>query len=277
MFFMGKSEDTVKRNYSPLVEYEWKRLIADPFHRLEYETSHRFLGKYLPKKGLILDAGGGPGRYTIDLAKAGHQMVLLDPVPEHLEYASKKIDEAGVSGKVNAILEGTITNLSRYKTGTFDAVICLGGPLSHVQPASARRKAVVELVRVAQKKAPIFISVMSRYGVLLATPQGWPQEAGLTGHFRKIVYHGDDTMWRGKGYCHFFTSKELKELVRREKVAVLAMVGLEGLIPNEGSGNDFAKNYPKAWKNWLSIHERTCTDPFVVDASAHMMIIARKK
>ena len=123
---MGKSENTVKRNYSPLVEYEWKRLIVDPFHRLEYETTHRFLGKYLPKKGLILDAGGGPGRYTIDLAKAGHHMVLLDPVPEHLNYARKMINEAGVGSRIDDIEEGTITNLSRFKTGTFDAVICLG-------------------------------------------------------------------------------------------------------------------------------------------------------
>jgi hypothetical protein len=36
-----------------------------------------FLEKYLPKKGLVLDAGGGPGRYTIELAKKGYDVVLL--------------------------------------------------------------------------------------------------------------------------------------------------------------------------------------------------------
>lgn len=274
---MGKDTDLVKKNYSPFVEYEWKRLIADPFHRLEYETTHSFLKKYLPKKGLVLDAGGGPGRYTIDLARTGHQMVLLDPVPAHLEYARKMIKQARVGSRIDDIVEGTMTDLSRYKKGTFDAVICLGGPLSHVQSARSRRKAVAELVRVAKPKAPIFISVMSRFGVLLATPSGWPQEAALTSHFREVVFKGDDTHWRGRAYCHFFTAKELRELLLREKVKYLGMVGLEGLIPDEKSGNAFAKNYPKAWKNWRSIHGKLCTDPFVVDASAHMMIIARKK
>jgi 2-polyprenyl-3-methyl-5-hydroxy-6-metoxy-1,4-benzoquinol methylase len=40
-----------------------------------------FLEKHLPKKGLILDAGGGPGRYTIELARSGYDVVLLDLVP----------------------------------------------------------------------------------------------------------------------------------------------------------------------------------------------------
>ena len=41
--------------------------------------------------------------------------------------------------------------------------------------------------------------------------------------------------------------------------------------------NWFAKEFPKAWKNWLEVHKQICTDPFVVDASKHMMIIAIKK
>jgi SAM-dependent methyltransferase len=38
-------------------------------------TTH-FLEICLPKEGLVLDAGGGPGRYTIDLAKRGYDVVL---------------------------------------------------------------------------------------------------------------------------------------------------------------------------------------------------------
>jgi ubiquinone/menaquinone biosynthesis C-methylase UbiE len=274
---MGMGLDIVRSNYSKWAEYEWKRLVADPFHRLEYETTRRFLRKYLPKKGLILDAGGGPGRYTVDLARAGYRVVLLDPVPEHLALACKKIDESGVGARIEGIMEGSITDLSCFNHATFDAVICLGGPLSHVQSAQMRRKAVKELVRVAKHRAPVFISVMSRFGVLLATPSGWPQEVGLTSHFKKIVRRGDDYRWRGKGYCHFFTARELRKLVEQEKAAVLAMAGLEGLIASEGAGNDFAKNHPKAWKTWVSIHNEICTEPFVVDASAHMLAIARKK
>jgi len=39
---------------------ERDRLFQDPYHNLEYTVSMHFLEKYLPKKGLVLDAGGGP-------------------------------------------------------------------------------------------------------------------------------------------------------------------------------------------------------------------------
>ena len=56
-----------KALYPKLVDLEWNRLIRDDFHHLEYNTTLRFLTEYLPKAGLILDAGGGPERYTIKL------------------------------------------------------------------------------------------------------------------------------------------------------------------------------------------------------------------
>lgn len=65
------------------------KLVRDPYHRLEYNTTMYFLKKYLPSKGLILDAGGGPGRYTIELAKLGYDMVLLDLTPKLLEITKK--------------------------------------------------------------------------------------------------------------------------------------------------------------------------------------------
>jgi len=38
-------------------------LRKDADHQLEFIVTMHFLWKYLPKQGLVLDAGGGPGRY----------------------------------------------------------------------------------------------------------------------------------------------------------------------------------------------------------------------
>ena len=78
-----------KKVYSASVSGEWKRLVKDPFHELEFLTTFSFLKKYLPKNGLILDARGGPGRYTIELAKLDYDVILFDLVAEHLELAKK--------------------------------------------------------------------------------------------------------------------------------------------------------------------------------------------
>ncbi len=273
----NKEVKLTKKNYARNPLEEWKRLAQDPFHKLEFDTTIKFLKKYLPKKALILDAGSGPGRYSIELAKMGHDVVLLDLVPEHLEIAKKKIKKEKVQTNIKDIVEGSITDLSKFNDNSFDVVLCLGGPLSHVCPESERQKAISELIRVAKKNAFIFVSVMSKYGVLLATPLGWPQEVSYKKHFKNVVHEGEDYMWRGDGYCHFFTSIELESLFAKRNVSIIEKVGLEGLNVNIEATNKFAKEYPKAWKNWLEIHNEICTDPVVVDLSGHMMIIVKKK
>ncbi len=273
---MSKETEMVRDLYSKLVDREWNRLAQDPFHRLEYDTTWRFLKQYLPAKGLVLDAGGGPGRYTIELARLGYDVVLLDLVAANLERARAEIAKAGLAERVKQVIEGTITDLSSFPDSSFDAVLCLGGPLSHVYPGSERLKAASELVRVAKRGAPVFASVISKYGVLLATPAGWPQEVARE-EFRRVVETGDDYMFIGTGYCHFFTSAEVERLFANQEVRIVQKVGLEGFNTDVKTTNDFAAQYPEAWQQWLQFHDRLCTDPFLVDASSHILIIMRKE
>ena len=211
---MQEETEMVKKLYSGMVDREWGRLGRDVFHCLEWDTTWRFLKEYLPERGLVLDAGGGPGRYTIELARQGYDVSLLDLVPANLEWARQEIGKAGVGGRVNQILEGTITDLSAFDNNSFDAVLCLGGPLSHVCPESERLKAVSELVRVARKGAPVFVSVISKYGVLLATPQRWPQAvADPREDFPRLIRTGDSYAFVKDGYCHFFTSAEMERSI----------------------------------------------------------------
>ena len=81
----------MQRYYVENVRPEWKRLTADAYHRLEFETTLHFLRQYLPKQGLVLDAGGGPGRYTLELACKGYDIVLLDLVSANLAFARKRM------------------------------------------------------------------------------------------------------------------------------------------------------------------------------------------
>jgi SAM-dependent methyltransferase len=274
---MNKETEMVKALYSGMVDREWGRLDRDTFHNLEYKTTWRFIKEYLPETGLVLDAGGGPGRYTIELARRGYEVVLLDLVAANLERAREEIAKAGVGGHVKQVIEGNITDLSQFADNSFDAVLCLGGPLSHVCPESARLKAESELVRVAKHGSCIFVSVISKYGVLLATPEGWPLAvADPIENFPGLVETGDDYAFVKNGYCHFFTSAELEQTFAGQAIEIIKMVGLEGFNTDEKTTNNFASNYPEAWQKWMEIHEACCTDPFVVDASGHMMIIVKK-
>ena len=155
---------------------EWRRLQRDSYCKIEFIVTMYFLEKYLPRHGWVLDAGGGPGRYTIELAKRGYDVVLLDLVPEMLKLAKRKIREAGVLEKVKRFVQDSVEDMSMFADETFDAVLCLGAPLCHLLKTEQREKAAAELVRIAKRGAPIFVSVISRIGLLRSILTEFPHE-----------------------------------------------------------------------------------------------------
>jgi len=268
-------ETLVRDYYTGQVRKEWRRLVRDAYHRLELETTLHYLEKYLPPTGLILDAGGGPGRYTIELARRGYELVMLDMTPANLEFARRQIRRAKVQANIRDVTEGTLVDLSRYAEGTFDAVLCLGGPLSHVLDAQKRKRAISELVRVARRGAPILVSVMSRLSLLVVELMEFQYELEMP-HYRQIRDTGDYEGGSGFTACHFFLPEELRAAFGAQAVTELEMVGLEGLSSHHNTKlNQLAKN-PLRWQIWWETHLQTCTHPAVVGLSEHMLIVCQK-
>jgi SAM-dependent methyltransferase len=266
----------VKQYYTATVRKEWRRLVRSPYFRLEFETTMRFLEKYLPKKGRVLDAGGGPGRYTIELARRGYRMTLLDFTPANLEFARRQIRRAGVQRRVEEVVEGTITDLARYPDGSFDAVICLGGPLSHILDRRRRDRAVSELIRVAKQGAPVFVSVMSRLSVLVIELTLFPHELEIP-FYKTARDTGDYPGTYGFTACHFFLPEELERTFRNSGVQMLELAGLQGLSARQPRAfNALAKNKQRM-RIWIETHFQTCTHPSVVGLSEHMLWIGKKK
>ncbi len=269
------SEALVKEFYTAQTRKEWRRLVRDAYHRLEFETTLHFLEKYMPPNGLILDAGGGPGRYTLELAQHGYQVVLYDLTPANLEFAQRRIRRAKIPRGAVRLVEGSIVDLSQFANGTFDTVICLGGPLSHVLGAENRGRAITELVRVAKKGAPLFVSVMGRLSLLIIELIMFQEELEMP-HFTQIRDTGEYEGGQGFTACHFFLPEEFRKAFDSKGVAILEMAGLEGISSHHARHvNQLAKNELR-WQNWLETHFRTCTHPSVVGISEHMLIVCQK-
>jgi ubiquinone/menaquinone biosynthesis C-methylase UbiE len=273
----SRSSKLVREYYSKTASKEWRRLVRDPYHRLEYDTTMHFLKKHLPKRGLVLDAGGGPGRYTIELAKMGYGVVLLDLTPELLEIAVKRVKKAGVGHRVCEVAQGSIGDLSRFKSNSFDAVVCLGGALSHIVDNGKREKAIDELIRVAKRRAPIFVSVIGRIGLLVSELTLFPQEIAIDKLFKRCRDTGDYFGGYGFAPCYFYLPEELRQSIGRRKVKILGMAGLEGLSTGHRKETNrlFAK-HPESWKRWWETHLMTCTHPAAIGISEHFLLIATK-
>jgi SAM-dependent methyltransferase len=91
-------------------------MVITRHNRMPLRITRHALDQTLPPEGIVrvLDAGGGPGRYAVDLARRGYVMTLLDVSPGHVALARRRIAEAGadVSARVEAVLEGSFTDLS---------------------------------------------------------------------------------------------------------------------------------------------------------------------
>jgi ubiquinone/menaquinone biosynthesis C-methylase UbiE len=211
------ANQAVRKYYSEFSMKEWRRLVRDPYHRLEFDTTMHFIKKYSPTKGLVLDAGGGPGRYTIELAKLGYDVVLLDLTSELLKIAKKQIQRAQVGNRVRQILQGSVDDFSMFDDDTFDVVLCLGGALAHLMNVKRREKAIDELIRVAKKGAPIFVSVIGKLAILVCALIYWPKDLEINGLYQRIYdtgdYFGDHGIYtKGRSFapCHFYSREELE-------------------------------------------------------------------
>ena len=273
----------VKEHYDAEAEAEWNRLFQDAYHRLEYIVHMHFLDKYLTKKGLILDAGGGPGRYTVELAKKGFQIALLDLSPKCLEIAKREIRNAKVENNVKKIVEGSIVDLSEFADESFDAAVCLG-PFSHLLEKVEREAAASELVRVTKKKAPIFVSVISQYGVLRTILQRLQhiltdptfEELLSGGVYHSQVFHPSEPEGAFTD-AYFFLPRELQELFERHGVQTLDMATCEGLSSHFQEQTNAIYNDAAKWNRWLKIVLQSCNDPCLLGLSEHLLYVGRKK
>jgi len=273
---------TVREYYDKLGEEEWKRLEPHPYPPLELLTHMRFLRMHLPRGGTALDAGGGPGRYAIFLAKRGFRVVLLDLSRVQLDIARRKATRARVPGRAIEYVEGALPDLSRFPDGRFDAVLCLG-PLSHLIDPRERRRAAGELVRVAKEGAPLFISVINRYGVLRTVLQKRHlREELVDAAHREMIERGVHRAHPGRGPgrftdAYFFTPHELRAMFENAGVEVLTMAACEGLAAHLHDPLSELAEDRRKWNAWMRIHWRTCTEPSVLGIAEHVLLVGRKR
>ncbi len=269
------SDNLVTQFYTENVHSEWRRLVKNAYHRLELDTTLHFLAKYLPPGGHVLDAGGGPGRYTLELARRGYDVTLVDSTQANLDFARRMGKRYKIQQRVQQIALASIVDLSQFPEGAFDAVLCSGGPLSHVLDGEERARAISELVRVTKPAAPIFVSVIGRIAVLAVILNELTVEIGMQ-HYDKLINTGDYLGERGFTACHFFLPEEFQLAFTRPDLEILEMAGLEGISTlHHKALNRLAKD-KQHYLPWLETHLQTCTHPTVVGMSEHMLVVARK-
>ncbi|WP_134669811.1 class I SAM-dependent methyltransferase [Halorussus marinus] len=266
-----------ERYYDEFAESEWDRLDRDPVTRMEFDNTTDYLADRLPESGRVLDAGGGPGRYACWLAERGYEVEHCDLSHEQVAIAREKLADRGLGDAVTC-RQADLRTLP-FETDSFDAVCCLGGPLSHVVDGDERARATRELRRVARPDAPAFVSVIGRLAMLRDILTFSVEEAH--GLLAPVAADGDYTAERvrefadGEGWaeCHGFRVDEFEAELVDADFEVETLVGLENVAAR--TKRELSAADDEAVADVRAVVRRLREDRTAVDVSEHMLAVCR--
>jgi 2-polyprenyl-3-methyl-5-hydroxy-6-metoxy-1,4-benzoquinol methylase len=66
---------------------EISRVVGSSDAAIMFKIERWFIERYLPELGTVIDVGGGPGRFSVEIAKLGRDVVLTDITPKHIKQA----------------------------------------------------------------------------------------------------------------------------------------------------------------------------------------------
>lgn len=236
----------------------------------------KYLEPYLPTNpnALILDAGGGTGRWTVRIAKKALKVVLMDISEGMLKMAAQRIKQEGMKDNV-VIKKGNIARTG-YADETFDLIFCEHALFLFKEPDIVIR----ELRRVLKKKARLIISVHNRYVQSLVSLPEKPRVDDVSAALdilRSKRYGAMDK--KGNVKIYTWTPDEFREMLERNRFRVEKIVGKGYTMPLRISKEQFMKKeYSEDLLDKMVEFElNLCEKPDALALAGHMQAIAHKE
>jgi ubiquinone/menaquinone biosynthesis C-methylase UbiE len=237
------------------------------YKRIYDEITWRFIEPFLPETGMVLDAGGGTGRWAIPIANKGLRVVVYDISKEMLQVASRKAEEEGLSHLITT-LEGDVKKI-RASDDAFDFVLAEGDPISY---CGNPEKAVQELARVLKPGCYISAGVDNVYSIAFSmlNMENKPIEKIVLLLKDKRFYIEDLGF-----YTWAFTPKGLRELFTKSGLEVVKLAGKPVLFLGKPETSYIFEDQNKVRK-LVETELELCEEQTLLGLGGHLHIVARK-
>ncbi|MBN2548798.1 MAG: class I SAM-dependent methyltransferase [Anaerolineales bacterium] len=256
--------------YDEYAPQEWERLGR---HRTEFGVSLRAIHEFLPQAPCsVLDVGGGPGRYAIELARQGYQVTLVDLSRENLKIARQKAGEAQVS--LVDLIHANALDLSVIGPASFSAVLLMG-PLYHLLSFRERVQAIHEARRVLQPGGRLFAAFITRFApfryMVMSDPAWLAENPAYALQLLETGIHDNPTGFAKAYYVH---PNEVAPLMEGCGLRTLSLVGCEGVLAE--FDDQVSELTGKAWEAWVDLNYKLGQDPALYGASDHLLYVGEK-
>ncbi|HVW14742.1 MAG TPA: methyltransferase domain-containing protein [Mucilaginibacter sp.] len=242
---------------------------------LEFERNKELIGRFLPKKSVIIDVGGGPGIYAGWLAGLGHDVHLVDPVEKHIKQANKRSKQAKKPFKASL---GEAQQLDF--ADNFADVAVLHGPLYHLQQKKERLKALAEGRRVLKPGGILLgFAINHSASAIAALLNGFIHSPEIYEMCRQElatgVHHPPKNMPGVLPSAYFHRPQQLKEELEEAGLTYVNTYAVEGMIWLDKNYFE-SRSDEKKKTAIMELLRLTESDPELLTVSPHMMIAGRK-
>ncbi len=246
-------------------------------HPIEFAITMRHLKAHLPQPeaGPILEVGCAGGRYTLELARLGYEVVAVDLSPVLVERCSREADRSPFSRQIGTVVADA-RDLSPVPQRPFAAALVMG-PLYHL----INRQERIVAIRQASSRIDVgglFASAhICRFGTLahiaLSIPSWIENEENVPALLRDgypPISERGDGQFRG----YFAHPHQLEPLH--------AEAGIEPILTacsDPGSAaldSRFHEMTPEQRQKWLDLFYTVSTEPSYVGSSSHLLFVGRK-
>lgn len=237
------------------------------YHKVTLDNILSFLPE--EKGGIILDAGGGTGIWSVEIVKMGYRVVLTDVSKGMLDKARKKVKELGLKTQIE-ITVSDICNMAGFSDNHFAMVVCEGDPLSY---CGDHKRATAELVRVVKQGGVVIASVDNRASAL-----SWLKDKNDRDAVQRLLETGEvvvpEEREEFRYTIHTFTPEELRELFESNGLSVERIIGK----PVIAHRLPWFKSKDSTIQEWLyHLELKYNDDPAFYPWGGHLEIVGRKK
>lgn len=250
--------------------YDEDGRLSSNHGQVEFLTTMKYIHELIgcSEKKRILEVGAGTGRYSIALAKEGHEVDALEYTTHNLEIMNAKIAD------IHNIRthHGTALDLSRFEDEAFDITLVLG-PMYHMYTKEDKQKVLDEAIRVTKKQGYILVA----YCMNEATMIQFTFKAG------KIWECMNNHMLTDDFRC-ISEAKDLFEMVRLEEIDELN-AHFQNVKRVKIVAADGATNYMRecidamdeaTFEVWMKYHFSICERMDLIGATNHSLDILKR-
>jgi len=269
---MADNVSDIQAYYDKRVEQEHGRL---EHHQVERDITWRYLDKYLPPKGKILDIGAATGAYAIPLAQKGYSVTAVDFSSKLIAACQKRVAEEKLGKKVTCLVADA-RNLSGVADRNFDAALLMG-PLYHLVLEEDRKTALKEAFQRLKTGGIIFSTFISRYGIWGDVMKNVPQMVKLQADLKSIIKRGRDSDHPAPEIqyrAYFAKVSDVNALHKNAGFKKLVLAGVEPARVDDTSYNNLKGEIRQLW---LDLLFSISTEKSALGASNHLLYIGVKE